>query len=100
MRTGGPYTVTISYVGFKEFVRENVYLQLGNSARISTQLSEDASVLDEVVVIGYGTQKKSHLTGAISKVKNEDLEQIAVPRVEDKGIYIHPKCLRKNLEYC
>ena len=39
--------------------------------------------MDEVVVIGYGTQKKSHLTGAISKVTNENLDQIAVPRVDD-----------------
>ena len=39
--------------------------------------------LDEIVVIGYGTQKKSHLTGSISKVENEKLDQIAVARVDD-----------------
>jgi TonB-linked SusC/RagA family outer membrane protein len=39
--------------------------------------------LDEIIVVGYGTQKKSHLTGAISKVKNEKLDQIAVARVDD-----------------
>ncbi|WCO00892.1 SusC/RagA family TonB-linked outer membrane protein [Psychroserpens ponticola] len=50
---------------------------------LSISLAEDAAQLDEVVVIGYGTQRKSHLTGAISKVKNEDLDQIAVPRVDE-----------------
>ena len=50
---------------------------------INVALVEDANKLDEVVVIGYGTQKKSQLTTAISKVVNEDLDQIAVPRVDE-----------------
>ncbi|WP_299366033.1 carboxypeptidase regulatory-like domain-containing protein [Winogradskyella sp.] len=52
MRSGGPYKVTITYVGFQDFVRENVYLQLGQSERISTKLAESAEALDEVVVVG------------------------------------------------
>ena len=39
--------------------------------------------IEEVVIIGYGSQKKSHLTGSISKVENKDLDQIAVSRVDD-----------------
>ena len=50
---------------------------------INISLTEDASVLDEIVVVGYGTQRKSHLTGAISKVVNEKLDQVAVSRVDD-----------------
>jgi hypothetical protein len=50
---------------------------------VNVSLVEDTSLLDEVVVVGYGTQKKSHLTGAISKVVNENLDQIAVARVDD-----------------
>lgn len=50
---------------------------------INIILQEDTSELDEVVVIGYGTQRKSLLTGAISKVVNEDLDQIAVSRVDE-----------------
>lgn len=46
-------------------------------------LSEDTKVLEEVVVIGYGTQRKSHTTGSISKVVNDDLDQIAVSRLDD-----------------
>nr|WP_321247311.1 TonB-dependent receptor [uncultured Psychroserpens sp.] len=67
-----------SYLGF---VTKTVIV--GDQRTISISLAEDASQLDEVVVIGYGTQKKSHLTGAISKVTNEKLDQIPVSRVDD-----------------
>jgi len=50
---------------------------------LSIVMVEDASQLDEVVVVGYGTQKKSTITGSISKVTNETLDQIAVSRVDD-----------------
>ncbi|MBT8186527.1 MAG: TonB-dependent receptor [Croceitalea sp.] len=50
MRTGGPYKITISYVGFNDDVKEGVYLNLGQATRVSSQLSESATALDEVVV--------------------------------------------------
>lgn len=46
-------------------------------------LSPDIASLSEVVVIGYGTQKKSHLTGSIAKVKNEQLDQVPVSRADE-----------------
>ena len=67
-----------SYVGYKSQT-----IIVDNQTTINISLAEDLSKLDEVVVIGYGTQKKSHLTGSISKVVNDDLEQIAVSRVDD-----------------
>ncbi|MGJ8743464.1 SusC/RagA family TonB-linked outer membrane protein [Polaribacter sp.] len=67
-----------SYLGFKA-----KQVPFVNQKTINVALEEDANVLDEIVVIGYGTQKKSHLTGAISKVKNEDLDQIATSRIDD-----------------
>ena len=51
MRIGGPYTITISYVGFEDEVKHNVYLSLGQTERISTQLGESATELEEVIVI-------------------------------------------------
>ncbi len=50
---------------------------------IDVVLIEDIKTLSEIIVVGYGTQKKSHLTGAISKVEGEKLSQIAVARVDD-----------------
>lgn len=70
--------VQFSYIGF---VSQTVIID--NQQTLDVILAEDDSQLDEVILIGYGTQKKSHLTGSISKVVNEDLDQIAVSRVDD-----------------
>lgn len=70
--------VEFSYLGFKTQT-----IQINGQNNINVILAEDLNQLDEVVIIGYGTQKKSHLTGSISKVVNDDLEQIAVSRVDD-----------------
>jgi hypothetical protein len=69
--------LVFSYMGFatKEVVVEN-------SDSLVIELTEDTESLDEVVVVGYGTQKKSVVTGAISSVKAEDLEDLPVERVE------------------
>lgn len=56
---------------------------VSGQSTIDVAMNTDAAVLEEVVVVGYGTQKKSHLTGAISKVENKRLDQMAVPRVDD-----------------
>lgn len=56
---------------------------ISNQKELNVTMKEDASQLEEVVVIGYGTQKKSHTTGSISKVVNDDLDQIALARVDD-----------------
>src|SRR5690554_8035459 len=53
-----------------------------NQRVINVRLSETVSDLDEVVVVGYGVQRKSVVTAAISSVKPEDLERGAVGRVE------------------
>ncbi len=50
MRTGGPYKITISYVGFNDDVREGIFLNLGATNRINVQMVESATALDEVVV--------------------------------------------------
>ena len=70
--------LVFSYTGMKS---QEVSV-LGQSI-VNVVLDVDAEVLEEVVVIGYGTQKKSHLTGSVSKVTNEKLDQIAVARVDD-----------------
>lgn len=61
-------TLNISYIGYlpKEIV-------VGNEKSIRILLTEDTKTLDEVVVIGYGTQKKADLTGAVANVSTEKL---------------------------
>ena len=58
-------------------------ITVGAENVLNLALAPDSKLLDEVVVVGYGTQKKSHLTGSISKVENKNLDQIAVARVDD-----------------
>lgn len=50
MRTGGPYKVTFSYVGFNDDVKEGIFLNLGSTNKINSQMAESATALDEVVV--------------------------------------------------
>ncbi len=50
---------------------------------IDIVMASNSSLLDEVVVIGYGSSKKSHLTGAISKLENKDLDEVAAGRVDE-----------------
>ncbi len=70
--------VQFSYIGF---ATQTVIID--GQSTLNITLQEDTSQLDEVVVIGYGTQRKSTITGSISKVVNENLDQIAVSRVDD-----------------
>ena len=55
---------------------------VGNRTNISITMIDDAKSLDEVVVVGYGTQKKTSLTGAISKFKDEKLDEVPVSRLD------------------
>jgi TonB-linked SusC/RagA family outer membrane protein len=61
----------ISAVGYKSQI-----VELNGKTSIDVKLEVMAAVLDDIVVIGYGQQRKSHLTGAVSKVKNENLDEI------------------------
>ena len=55
---------------------------VGGQTEIIVSLEEDIANLDEVVIVGYGVQKKSVITGAISKVRGDDLQDMPVPRIE------------------
>ena len=50
MRAGGPYSITISYVGFDDFVRDNINLQLGQKFTLNHKMNETANALEEVVI--------------------------------------------------
>lgn len=58
---------------------------VGNQTIINISLTTDVTALDEIVVIGYGTQKKSDLTGAISSVSGEDLNTVPSYSVLDQA---------------
>ena len=67
---GGAQTVTVTCLGY---ATKTVEVPAGQDV-IKIYLSEDAVALEETVVVGYGTQKKVNLTGAIATVSSKDLE--------------------------
>jgi TonB-linked SusC/RagA family outer membrane protein len=70
-------TLIFSYVGFAPQT-----VTIGEKTVIDLSLVPAATDMNEVVVIGYGTQKKSHLTGAVSKFKNDKLDETPVSRLD------------------
>ena len=82
----GAYTLTVpnenatlvfSFIGF---VKQE--LTVGGRRTINVMLADDTLQLDEVVVVGYGTQKGSQVTSAISKIKGEELGATPFSRVD------------------
>ena len=64
-------TIVVSFIGYQP--QEIV---VGNQTNFKIQLKEDAELLDEVVVVGYGVQKKKLVTGATVEVKGEDIAKL------------------------
>jgi TonB-linked SusC/RagA family outer membrane protein len=72
----GANILTFSFIGMKR-----TEVEIGTQTFVSVVMSVDVGVLDEVVVIGYGTIKKSDLTGSISSVKGDNIRLQAVGNV-------------------
>tara|TARA_R110002073_G_scaffold55697_4_gene142409 strand:- start:8434 stop:11580 length:3147 start_codon:yes stop_codon:yes gene_type:complete len=66
--TLGEKTLVFSYLGFK-----TVEIPVAGKTTINVNLEEDIASLDEVVIVGYGTQKKESVVAAITQIKGEDL---------------------------
>lgn len=60
--------LAVSYIGYK-----TQEVKVGNKNSYSIQLQDDTEVLDEVVVVGYGVQKKSSLTGAVASISSQEI---------------------------
>jgi TonB-linked SusC/RagA family outer membrane protein len=68
-------TLRFSYIGYET-------LEMQAASNMNVRLNESRKILDELVVIGYGVQKKSVTTAAISSVKASDLEKLTFSRIE------------------
>ena len=71
----GAQELQITYMGYKS---KTVKITSGN---ILVKMEQDNQLLDEVVVVGYGTVKKRDLTGAVSSVKSEDIVRMPTSNV-------------------
>ncbi len=73
----GTNSLNFSFVGF-----ETQSIIIGKNTVLNVSMIASVSESSEVVVIGYGTQKKSSLTGAVAKYKNEKMDEIPVSRLD------------------
>jgi TonB-linked SusC/RagA family outer membrane protein len=64
----------ITYIGFRP-----VEMPVGNNTTINIRMEEDLQELEQIVVVGYGVQKKSSVVGSISQISSESLEGRSVP---------------------
>ena len=70
IKSSGANTVLIfSFIGF-----ENAEMVAGSNNQVNVTLKESVSKLDEVIIVGYGTQKKENLTGAVSTVSSKSIQ--------------------------
>ncbi|MEX2594171.1 MAG: TonB-dependent receptor [Anditalea sp.] len=83
-------TLVFSFIGF-----ETQRVLVENQNEINITLFEDMASLEEVVVVGYGTQKKNSVTGAITTMKSDDVRNIPVPNLSSSlagrlsGVYVN-----------
>ena len=77
LRVGGPYKLTVTFVGFKQFVVNDIYLQLGQTFNLNVSLVNDQNQLDEVVIKSSKNQTfSSKRTGAVTSVSTRELTQL------------------------
>ncbi len=70
--------LAVTFIGYQ---RQEI--AVGNQTRLNISLVPDASSLDEVVVVGYGTQNRREITGAVSKIDPESIKTIPTASVEE-----------------
>lgn len=84
-------TLTISYIGYT-----SQSVSVSGTSSIHIQLAEDTQHLEEIVVVGYGVQKRESLTGALQTLSNDKLTNITTPSVQNMlngkaaGVYVAP----------
>ena len=76
MRTGGPYEVTISYIGYQPKVFKGIILQLAETFNLAAWISEDATQLAEVVVSGKASKFAAEKTGATTNINNSQIANL------------------------
>ena len=69
-------TIVVSFIGFK-----TQEIAVGNQSTFNITMEDDNAVLEEVVVVGYGVQKKKLVTGATVEVKGEDITKLNTTQV-------------------
>lgn len=78
---GESFNLTFSYIGYSPFTQENVTVSNNGTTTLSIVLTENFNEIEDVVVVGFGTQRKVNLTGAVQAIDAEDLQDRPVTNV-------------------
>ncbi len=76
MRVGGPYKVTVSYIGYNKKNFDGIRLQLGETYNLNMKMSENTSELGEVVVVGSASKFSAEKTGATTNISNAQIQNL------------------------
>lgn len=82
----GKYSISVpsnAVLMFAGLGFETQSITVGGRSSINVTMKESQEMLEEALVIGYGTRKKSHVTGAISQVDGKEIASVQAPRVDD-----------------
>ncbi|MEM6380968.1 MAG: carboxypeptidase regulatory-like domain-containing protein, partial [Bacteroidota bacterium] len=75
VNVGGPYKITVSYVGYEDLIFEDIYLGLGQTETFNVELEETAEQLEEVVITAGGLFDGNR-TGAETKISLDDINKL------------------------
>src|SRR5690606_19348932 len=78
---GESFNLTFSYIGYSPFTQENVTVSNNGTTTLSLVLTENFNEIEDVVVVGFGTQRKVNLTGAVQAIDAGDLQDRPVTNV-------------------
>ncbi|MFT4024980.1 MAG: TonB-dependent receptor plug domain-containing protein, partial [Flavihumibacter sp.] len=80
---GGPYVFSVNSIGHEAATLSGYHLKGGTTFSLDVLLKTTSSALDQVVVIGYGTQRKRDVTSAISTVSGSNIKSVPVPAISN-----------------
>ena len=79
--SAGEQTLTFSFIGYLNTVK-TINVKAGETKTLNIRLREDAVLLNESVVVGYGVQRKKEVTGAISTIDSKEITAVQTPSFE------------------
>ena len=79
--SGGAYSFTFSFIGYLSQTLNGYTLKPDATLSIIVNLKNQENTLNDVVVVGYGTQRKVNLTGAVSQISGEVFEKRSIPNI-------------------
>ncbi|WP_243663437.1 carboxypeptidase-like regulatory domain-containing protein [Rhodothermus marinus] len=88
----GLYTLQASFIGYRTATVDSVEVRAGEVTVVNLALEQEVLGLEEIVVVGYGTQRRRDVTGAVSSVNVESLQELPVTNVVEALQTRAPAC--------